>query len=68
MQDVLEDYLNYCYNNGFISVSDSWKYMRMQLARATLDFNISENVYYDNIERSFRPHDYLELYKNKITR
>lgn len=59
MQDVLEDYLNYCYNNGLISVSDSWKYMRMQLARATLDFNISENVYYDNIERSFRPHDYL---------
>ena len=68
MQDVLDDYLNYCYNDGIITVSDSWKYMRMQLAGTTFDFNISEGVYYDNAERGFRAHDYLGLYKNKSVR
>lgn len=68
MQDVLDDYLNYCYNDGLIAVSDAWKYMRMQLAGTTFDFNIRENVYYDNAERGFRAHDYLGLYKNKSVR
>lgn len=68
IQEVLDDYLNYCYKDGLITVSDSWKYMRMQLAGATLDFNVSENIYYDNIERGFRAHDYLSLYKNKSVR
>lgn len=68
MQDVLDDFLNYCYNDGLIPVSDSWKYMRMQLAGTTIDFNISNDIYYDNAERGFRPHDYLGLYKNKSVR
>lgn len=68
MQDVLNDYLNYCYTDGLISVSDSWKYLRMQLAGTTFDFNISEGVYYDNAERGFRAHDFLGLYKNKSLR
>lgn len=68
MQEVLDDYLNYCYNDGLITVSDSWKYMRMQLAGTTLDFNINEDIYYDNAERGFRAHDYLSLYKNKSVR
>ncbi len=68
MQDVLNDYLNYCYNDGLIPVSDSWKYMRVQLAGRTLGFNISENVYYDNAERGFRAHDFLGLYNNKSVR
>ncbi len=29
MQDVLEDYQNYCYKDELIPVSDSWKYMRV---------------------------------------
>lgn len=29
IQEVLDDYLNYCYNDGLITVSDSWKFMRM---------------------------------------
>jgi len=41
IQEVLDDYLNYCYNDGLITVSDSWKFMRMQLAGTTLDFNVS---------------------------
>lgn len=68
INDVLDDYLNYCYTDGLIPVSDAWKYMRMQLAGTTLDFNISENVYYDNAERGFRAHDILGLYKNKSVR
>ena len=68
MQDVLADYLNYCYNDGLIPVSDSWKYMRMQLAGTTFDFNISSNIYYDNAEHGFRAHDTLGLYRNKSVR
>ena len=68
MQDVLADYLNYCYTDGLIPVSDAWKYMRMQLAGTTFDFNISSNVYYDKAERGFRAHDTLGLYKNKSVR
>lgn len=68
MQDVLDDYCEYCRNDGLIYVSDAWKKMRMQLAGTTFDFNIAENVYYDNIERGFSPHDYLGLYKQKSIR
>ncbi len=68
IQEVLDDYLNYCYNDGLIAVSDSWKFMRMQLAGTTLDFNVSQDIYYDNAERGFRAHDYLSLYKNKSVR
>lgn len=68
MQDVLDDYLNYCYKDGLIPVSDSWKYLRMQLAGTTLDFNVDNNVYYDKAERGFRAHDYLGLYKQKSVR
>lgn len=68
MQDVLEDYLNYCYKDGLIPVSDSWKYLRMQLAGTTIDFNIGNNIYYDKAERGFRAHDYIGLYKQKSVR
>jgi len=68
MQDVVDDFLNYCYTDSLIKVSDSWKYMRMQLAGTTFDFNVKENIYYDNVDRGFRPHDYLCLYKNKSIR
>lgn len=68
MQEVLEDYLNYCYHDSLIPVSDGWKFMRVQLAGTTFDFNVQENLYYDNIERGFRAHRYLGLYKNKSVR
>lgn len=68
LQDVMEDYLNYCYNDGLITVSDSQKYLRMQLAGTTFDFNFKENIYYDSVDRGFRAHDYLGLYKNKSMR
>lgn len=68
MQDILEDYLNYCYSDGLIPISDSWKWLRVQLAGKTFDFNIGSNLYYDDIDRGFRPHDYIGLYKEKSVR
>lgn len=68
MQEVLDDCLNYCYKDKLIIVSDSWKRMRVQLAGTTYDFNLSENLYYDNIERGFSAHDYLGLNKEKSVR
>ncbi len=68
MQEVIEDYLNYCYRDGLIPISDSWKYMRMQLSGTTIDFNISNNIYFDRAERGFRAHDYLGLYNRKSVR
>ena len=65
---ILDDYWEYCYKDGLISVSEAWKYMRMQLAGVTFDFNIETNIYYDNAERSFREHNILGLYKNKSVR
>lgn len=66
MQAVLDDYVDYCYSDKLIT--DGWKKMRMQLAGTTFDFNIAENVYYDNINRGFSAHDYLSLYKQKSIR
>lgn len=68
MQDVLDDYLDYCHNDKLIVIPDAWKKMRMQLAGTTLDFNVAESVYYDSIDRGFSPHDYLSLYKQKSIR
>lgn len=68
MQDVLNDYLIYCYTDGLIPVSDSWKYLRMQLAGTTFDFNVSAGVYYDDVRRGFRAHDFLGLYRDKSVR
>lgn len=68
MQDVVEDYLDYCYRDKLIPISDSWKFMRMQLANQTLNFNISNNIYYEDASRNFRAHDYLGLYSNKSVR
>lgn len=63
MQEVLDDYLNYCYKDKLIA--DSWKRMKMQLCGATFDFNVKENLYYNGIDRPFSTHDYIGLYKEK---
>ena len=68
VQDVLNEYVNYCRNDGLITVSDAWRYMRMPLSGATFDFNVKNNIYYCNIDRGFRPHEYVGLYKNKSVR
>lgn len=66
MQDILQDYSEYCYSEGLIP--DSWKRMRVQLAGTTLDINKKLNLYYDDINRKFSEHDYLGLYNQKSVR
>lgn len=68
MKAILEDYKEYCYDDNLIPESDAWKFLRMQLAGTTFEFNKSNNVYYDNVDRGFRPHDYLGLYTQKSLR
>ena len=68
MQEVMDDYMEYCCSNGLIPPSDSWKYMKMQLSGDTFDFNVSDCIYYEKADRSSRPHDYLGLYKKKSVR
>lgn len=65
---ILDDYRDYCYTDGLIPTVDAWKYLRMQLAGTTFDFNKENNVYYHDADRGFRPHDYLGLYKEKSLR
>lgn len=65
MQDILDDYIECCIEDKLIANYDSWKILRVQLANATFDFNIREDLYFDNIDRKFRKHKYLGLYKEK---
>jgi hypothetical protein len=66
MQDVLDDYREYCYSSGLIP--DDWKRMRVQLAGTTININKQLNLYYDNVERGFSGHRFLGLYNQKAVR
>lgn len=68
IKDILDDYRDYCYKDGLIPTSDSWKYLRMQLASTTFDFNKENNVYYHDADRGYSPYAYLGLYKQKSVR
>lgn len=68
MMEIINDYRDYCVHDNLIPVNDSWKFMRVQLAGTTFAFNVEANLYYDNIDRRFRAHDYLGLYKEKSVR
>lgn len=68
MLDILADYEDYCNNDELIPNLNAWKFMRVQLAGTTFDFNTREGLYYDKAERGFRAHDYLGLYSNKAVR
>lgn len=68
MKDILDDYRDYCYKDGLIPTSDSWKYLRMQLAGTAFDFNKENNVYYHDADRGYSPYVYLGLYKEKSLR
>lgn len=65
MQEILDDYVDYCYFDNLIPVDDSWKFMRMKKAGTTMVFNREYDLYYDDATRGFRPHDYLGLYMDK---
>ncbi len=62
-KDIWEDYRDYCFYDNLIV--DDWKWMRVQLAGRTLEVNKQLKLYYDNMDRGFRGHTYLGLYKDK---
>ncbi len=66
MQDVLNDYREYCYYSELIP--NDWKRMRVQLAGTTLAINKQLNLYYDDVTRGFSGHEYLGLYSQKAVR
>jgi len=66
IQDVVNDYREYCYSSGLIP--NDWKRMRVQLASTTLAVNKTLNLYYDNVARGFSGHKYLGLYSEKSVR
>ena len=68
MQNILEDYLDYCRNDGLIIVSDAWKMMKMYRTGTTFEFNMANNLYYNDLKRGYAPHDYIGLYTNKSIR
>lgn len=68
MKAVLDDFYDFCISEDLIIVSDSWKYMMMQLAGTTIDFNLKEGLYYKAADKSFRAHDYVGLYNQKSIR
>lgn len=65
MQDVLDDFLEYCAHDGLFLGNDAWKYMKMQLSGKTFDGNLRNSVYYNRAASGSRPHDYIGLYRNK---
>lgn len=66
MQEVLEDYRDYCYQSHLIS--DDWKRMKIRLAGDTLAVNKQLSLYYDNADHGFSGHSYLGLYNQKAVR
>lgn len=68
MQEVLDDYLDYCRTDKLIPESSARKYMRMQLAGNTLEYDMENNVYFNNASCGFRDYRYLGLYKDKSVR
>lgn len=68
MKDILDDYFAYCENDNLIKKDIAYKTLRMHLAGKTFDFNVENNLYYDNVDHKFRAFDYLGLYKEKSVR
>lgn len=68
MQEIIDDYEECCCHDQLIVGHDKWKYMRMQLAGISYDYNLESGVYYDRDYRKFKAHQYLALYKNKAVR
>lgn len=68
MQEVLDDYRDFCYTGKLIPNEDGWKYMRVPLCTTTFDFNTSNNVYFCSENTNFRAHDIIGLYNKKSVR
>lgn len=68
MQEILDDFIDFCYTSQLIIGANAWKTLRVKSAGITYSFNTAEGVFYDPADRGFREHDYLGLYQDKAVR
>ena len=66
MNSIIDDYESYCIDGGLIA--DAWRYMRAPLTSKSFDLNKKYGVYYQPVNRGYREHKYLGLYKDKAVR
>lgn len=64
--DLLNDYQQYCEDDGLIDFSDDTVMVR--LSGDTCEFNIDNGIYYDGANNNALGFKYLALYKNKRIR
>lgn len=65
MLEILEEYEDYCNEEGLIDYSDST--IMVRLAGSTMNCNINPDIflYYDNAEHKYEGFRYIGLYSNK---
>ncbi len=66
LQDVLEEYREYCSASGLLSNAD--RLMRAVAVGGTFDENMKFNLYYDPASRGYTQHKFMGLYKDKMIR
>ena len=66
MQKVVQDFSNYCHDEGLIPESEN--YMRVIAAGTTLKDNIDLGLYYDQASRGYSNHGYIGLYNEKTVK
>lgn len=68
MQDILDDFRDYCEHDGLMKDDGAESRLRMQLANATFDYAFEHNLYYCGLETRLREFRYLGLYRDKSLR
>lgn len=67
-KDILDDYMEYLYDDSLVSGVDIWKTLCVKPVGTTFDSNKSRSVYYQPANRGFRPHEFIGLYTKKCIR
>ncbi|PWM78826.1 MAG: hypothetical protein DBY32_04970 [Phascolarctobacterium sp.] len=65
MQNIINDYEQYCYESDLIP--NEWK-MRLVLSGGTFEKNMEYGIYYHNQDRGYSEHKYIGLYKGKAVK
>ena len=68
MQEILDDFRDYCEHDGLTKDDGAETRLRMQLANATFDYAVTHSLYYCSLETRLRDFRYLGLYRDKSLR
>ena len=66
LQDIINDFEDYCREENLIDVGDSW--LRVMACGWSLKENREFGIYYDPVDRGYSRHKYLGFYANKSVR